>query len=183
MNYRCSNNNADLTKQFHSGDFILDNHILVISALLSLLPVSELRGAIPYMAANNIPPLFAYIYCVAFNSLVGPVFYIFISTLHKIFIRFDWYKSIFEHFISKARMKIKDKVDKYGYLGIMLFVAVPLPITGAYTGTIGAWVLGMQKRKTIPAVIAGVAIAGIIVTLISYLGLETFSFLTKKVNF
>jgi uncharacterized membrane protein len=64
----------------------------------------------------------------------------------------------------------------------MLFVAVPLPITGAYTGTMGAWILGMQKRKTIPAVIAGVLIAGIIVTIISYLGLETFSFLTKKVN-
>ena len=64
----------------------------------------------------------------------------------------------------------------------MLFVAVPLPITGAYTGTIGAWVLGMQKRKTVPAVIAGVLIAGVIVTIISYLGLETFSFLTKKVH-
>ncbi len=49
----------------------MDNHILVVSALLSLLPVSELRGAIPYMAANNIPPLFAYFYCVFFNSLVG----------------------------------------------------------------------------------------------------------------
>ena len=160
----------------------MDNHILIVSALLSLLPVSELRGAIPYMAANNIPPLFAYIYCVFFNSLVGPVFYIFISTLHRVFIRFKWYQTIFDHFIAKARNKIRDKVDKYGYLGIMLFVAVPLPITGAYTGTIGAWVLGMQKRKTVPAVIAGVLIAGVIVTIISYLGLETFSFLTKKVQ-
>ena len=160
----------------------MDNHILVVSALLSLLPVSELRGAIPYMAANSVPPLFAYAYCVVFNALVGPLFYIFISTLHRLFIRFSWYKNIFEHFIIRARNRIKDKVDRYGYLGIMLFVAVPLPITGAYTGTIGAWVLGMKKRKTIPAVIAGVMIAGIIVTLISYLGLETFSFLTKKVH-
>ncbi len=160
----------------------MENHILFVSALLSLLPVSELRGAIPYMAANSIPPLFAYIYCVAFNALVGPLFYIFISTLHRLFIRFSWYKNFFENFITSARNKIKDKVDKYGYLGIMLFVAVPLPITGAYTGTVGAWVLGMQKRKTIPAVIAGVMISGLIVTLISYLGIETFSFLTKKVN-
>jgi uncharacterized membrane protein len=160
----------------------LDNHVLVISAILSLMPVSELRGAIPYAIAKGIPPVFAYLYCVAFNSLVGPVFYIFISTLHKVFVRFSWYNKFFDHFISKARNKIKDKVARYGYVGILLFVAIPLPITGAYTGTMGAWILGMQKRKTIPAVIAGVLIAGIIVTIISYLGLETFSFLTKKVN-
>ncbi len=160
----------------------MESHVLAVSALLSLLPVSELRGAIPYMAANSVPPLFAYFYCVVFNSLVGPFFYIFISTLHRFFIRFRWYSNLFNRFIANARKKIKDKVDRYGYLGIMLFVAVPLPITGAYTGTVGAWVLGMQKRKTIPAVIAGVMISGVIVTLITYLGLETFSFLTKKVN-
>ena len=160
----------------------MDQHVLVVSALLSLLPISELRGAIPYAVANSIPPLFAYFYCVAFNSLVGPVFYIFVSTVHRFMIRFSWYCRIFNRFIEKARMKISDKVDRYGYLGIMLFVAIPLPVTGAYTGTMGAWVLGMKKRKTIPAVIAGVAIAGLIISAITYFGIETFSFLTKKVN-
>ncbi len=160
----------------------MDQHVLVVSALLSLLPISELRGAIPYAVANSIPPLFAYFYCVAFNSLVGPFFYIFVSTVHRFMIRFSWYSRIFNRFIEKARMKISDKVDRYGYLGIMLFVAIPLPVTGAYTGTMGAWVLGMKKRKTIPAVIAGVAIAGLIISAITYFGIETFSFLTKKVN-
>jgi len=64
----------------------------------------------------------------------------------------------------------------------MLFVAVPLPVTGAYTGTMGAWVLGLGKRKTMLAVSAGVAIAGIIVSLVAFFGVETFSFLTKKVS-
>lgn len=151
--------------------------------MLSLLPISELRGAIPYALAKKADPLFAYFYCVFFNVLVAPLFYIFISTFHLLLMKARWYRIIFDKLIVKTRNKVKDSIDKYGYLGIMLFVAVPLPVTGAYTGTMGAWVLGMGRRKTFLAVSAGVAVAGIIVSLVMLFGMETFSFLTKKVSF
>jgi len=155
---------------------------LIITAVLSLLPISELRGAIPYAASKNADPLFAYFYCVFFNILVAPLFYVFISTIHRLLEKISFYNRIFEKLVVKTRDKVKDNIEKYGYLGIMLFVAVPLPVTGAYTGTMGAWVLGLGKRKTILAVSAGVAVAGVIVSLVLYSGMEAFYFLTKRIS-
>jgi uncharacterized membrane protein len=63
----------------------------------------------------------------------------------------------------------------------MLFVAVPLPITGAWTGTLGAWILGLGRRKTITAVAGGVIISGIIVSVIVGFGVEALGFLIKHV--
>jgi len=65
--------------------------------------------------------------------------------------------------------------------GIMLFVAIPLPITGAYTGTLGAWILGMSRRKTILAALGGVIISGIIVSIVATLGIQAFSFFIKEI--
>ncbi len=161
---------------------MLDQADLVITALLSLLPISELRGAIPYALAKKADPLFAYFYCVFFNILVTPLFYLFISTIHRLFTGFAWYNAVFEKLVIRTRNKVRDSIEKYGYIGIMLFVAVPLPVTGAYTGTMGAWVLGLGKRKTFLAVSAGVAIAGIIVSLVLFFGIEAFSFLTKRIS-
>ena len=129
-------------------------------------------------------PVYAYFYCVFLNALVGPIVFIFLNTFHRLFSKMEWYKNIFERFIEKTRKKIGDKINKYGYLGVTLFVAIPLPVTGAWTGTLGAWIFGLKKRKTIPAVILGVAISGLIMSLIVYLytqGYEFLSFLIKKV--
>ena len=92
----------------------------------------------------------------------------------------SWYRKLFERIIERSRKKIHNRVERFGYLGLMLFVAIPLPITGAYTGTLGAWVLGLEPKKTFLAVLGGVIISGIIVTLISYLGIEAFSLFIKK---
>jgi uncharacterized membrane protein len=76
------------------------------------------------------------------------------------------YKKFFDTFVEKTRSKVKPKVERYGYLGLMFFVAIPLPITGAWTGALGAWVLGMDKKKASIAIICGVIVAGIIVSLL-----------------
>ncbi len=155
---------------------------LIITGILSLLPISELRGAIPFALSNKEPVVFTYIYCVLLNAAVGPLVYIFLSTLHKWLIRHTWYESFFTSFIEKNRHKIEHKIKKYGYAGIALFVAVPLPITGAYTGTLGAWLMGLDAKKTFLSVFFGVVISGIIVTVISYFGIAAFSFFTKQVT-
>jgi len=159
----------------------MDFQGLVITALLALLPISELRGAIPYALARSFPLTFVFPYCVLINALVGPLAYLFLSTLHSLFYKWLWYRNIFDSLVIKARKKIENKVETYGYLGIMLFVAIPLPITGAWTGTLGAWVLGLSKKKTCLAVFGGVIIAGIIVSFVAYFGVEAFSFFIKRV--
>ena len=149
---------------------------------LSLLPISELRGAIPFALANEIPVYIAWPICVGLNALVGPIVYMFLGTFHKVFSKWQWYNKIFNKFIEKARHKLHEKVERFGYWGVTLFVAVPLPITGAYTGTLGAWVLGLDKRKTMLSVLTGVIISGTIVSCIVLFGQGAFSLFIKEVH-
>ncbi|HAK46877.1 MAG TPA: ligand-binding protein SH3 [Spirochaeta sp.] len=154
---------------------------LLVTAAFTLLPISELRGAIPYAVINGIHPLFAYFFCVILNALLGPLVYLFLDSLNKLFYRINWYRSLFDKLVTRARHKVSSKVDKYGYLGIMLFVGIPLPITGAYTGTLGAWILGLNRKKTCLAVAGGAVISGIIVSLLVYFGTEAASIFIKHV--
>jgi len=68
--------------------------------------------------------------------------------------------------VEKARAKVHGKVERYGYLGLLIFVAIPLPVTGAWTGTLGAWVLGMSKKKACLAIVGGVLVAGLVVSIL-----------------
>ena len=154
---------------------------LLITALLSIAPISELRGAIPFALAKGMPVVWAYLFCVTMNFLASILVLIFLNTLHKLFYHISLYRRFFDSFIERARRKVGPNLDKYGTWGLTVFVAIPLPVTGAITGTLGAWVLGMKKRQILPAVLAGVAIAGIIVSVIAYYGIEAFSFFTKQV--
>lgn len=155
--------------------------VYFLIAFLSFLPVSELRGAIPFAFANHVPWYVAFTMAVFFNALVAPACWIFLSTLHKLFLKMNWYKKLFERFIERARNKLHDNVERWGWLGIAVFVAIPLPLTGAWTGTLGAWVLGISKRKTMMGVILGVIAAGVIVTLVVVLGIQALNFFVKKI--
>ena len=154
---------------------------LAVAAVLALLPIAELRGALPYALLKDIPLYIAYPFCVILNALVGPLVYVFLSTLHKVFVRMDWYSKLFDRLVARARGKVHQKVERYGYLGLALFVAIPLPITGAYTGTLGAWILGMDRRKTMLSVFVGVIVAGIVVSIVTLLGVEALSFFVKHI--
>ena len=154
---------------------------LIITVGLSFLPISELRGAIPFAVARGMPLLEAAAIAVACNALVGPVAFAFLETFHKLFYRWGFYARVFDRFVAKARAKVHEKVERYGYLGIMLFVAVPLPITGAWTGVLGAWILGMDRKKTMLAVAAGVLVSGVIVSLVVGFGVEALSLFIKRV--
>jgi uncharacterized membrane protein len=155
--------------------------ILLWTALLSFLPISELRGAIPFAIANGIPWYWAYPFAAGLNALVAPVCWIFLSTLHRLFLKMAWYRGFFDRFVERARRKLQGGVEKWGWLGVAAFVAIPLPVTGAWTGTLGAWVLGLRKRRTMPAVILGVAVAGAIVTAVTVLGIRAAGFLIKRI--
>ena len=161
----------------------MDNPVvnLLWTALLSFLPISELRGGIPFAIARGIPWYWAYPFSAALNVLAAPCCWSFLSTLHKIFLRMGWYRNFFDRFVERARLKLRRNVERWGWFGIALFVAVPLPITGAWTGTLGAWVFGLSKRKTLAAVVLGVVIAGAVVTAVVILGLCTFNIFIKQV--
>ncbi len=124
----------------------MEPYTLFVTILLSLLPISELRGAIPYAYFNGVSLFIAAPLCILVNAMVAPIAYTFLATFHTIFhAHWHWYASFFDRFVARAQQRVSPKVDKYGYWGILLFVAVPLPITGAWTGTLGSWILGLLR--------------------------------------
>jgi len=132
--------------------------------LATVSPISELRGGIPLGISLGIDPLATFFIAIVANVLIFfPVFFVLRLFYDKLLFRIP----LFNKYLDNLRRRGKPKVEKYGFWGLAFFVAIPLPITGAYTGTILAWLLGMHWRKAFPAVGLGVIVAGVIVLLIT----------------
>jgi len=132
--------------------------------LASVSPISELRGGIPLGISLGLEPWFTFLIAVVANALVFfPVFFALRLFYNKVLFRIP----LFDKYLDNLRKRGKPIVDKHGFWGLALFVAVPLPLTGAYTGTILAWLLGMNWKRAFPAVSLGVLVAGVVVLLIT----------------
>ncbi len=160
----------------------MNTSTVLYTIAFSLVPIFELRGALPFAYFNDIPLFQAYLIAVSANALVAPIVFIFLSSLHKLFYKWKFYAKIFDATVIRTRKKLEPKIKKFGYLGIMLFVAIPLPITGAYTGTLGAWILGLDWKKTCLAALGGVIISGCIVSLLLVAGEGSHSIFVKIIQ-
>jgi uncharacterized membrane protein len=137
---------------------------IALTLLATILPISELRGGIPLGISLGLDPWFTFFIAVIANALIFfPIFFVLRLFYDKLLSRIP----LFNKYLDNLRKRGKPKVEKYGFWGLTLFVAIPLPITGAYTGTILAWLLGMDWRKAFPAVGLGVIMAGVVVLLIT----------------
>jgi len=107
------------------------------TAVLSFMPISELRGAIPFAVANGVPWRWAFLFAVMCNILVAPACWVFLATVHKLLYGTEarngvsWYKNLFDKLIERARKKLSAGFEKWGWLGIAVFVGIPFPLTGA----------------------------------------------------
>jgi len=145
--------------------------VLFWTILLSISPISELRGGIPYAILSGINPWTAFVICVLANMIIVFFIFFFLDYLHKSFMKVSVYRKVFGFFLERTRKKVDEiekKMSVYGFLALTLFVAVPLPVTGAWTGSFIAWILGLDRKKSILAISLGVLIAGIIVLSASY---------------
>lgn len=137
---------------------------IALTLLITILPISELRGGIPLGISLGLDPLFTFFIAIIANALIFfPIFLALRLFYDKVLSRIP----LFDKYLDRVRKIGKPKVEKYGFWGLTLFVAIPLPITGAYTGTILAWLLGMNWKKAFPAVGLGVIVAGVVVLLIT----------------
>lgn len=132
-----------------------------------MLPVVELRGAIPAAAIADIDWHIAYILCVIGNMLPVPFILLFIRRLLK-WMKTKKYLSSFAGWIENHAMKRSDRIGNFEVLGLILFVAIPLPGTGAWTGAIIAALLDIRMKTALPALLFGVLVAGILVSGIAY---------------
>lgn len=134
---------------------------------ISCLPILELRGGILAASLLHVDPVVAFIVCFLGNILPIPFILWFITPL---FDKMKKWKKI-EPFVTKLENKAlskKEKIEKMQFLGLLFFVGVPLPGTGAWTGTLIASMINMDKKKALVASILGVVLAGIIMMIMSY---------------
>lgn len=140
---------------------------------IASLPVSELRGAIPYALAIGISWQKAYIISVAGNFLpVIPILLLLGRVSESLSNRYSFFDRFFTWLFERTRSK-SELIERFEALGLILFVAIPLPVTGAWTGCAAAFIFRIPLRHAIPAIIAGIFISGSIVTLAS-LGVISF---------
>lgn len=136
--------------------------VLIVSAM----PVSELRGGIPLALYLGFTPIESYILAFLGNFLPVPFLLVFLDKLVAIACKINIIDRFYNKIVNRVE-KRKKIIETYGYLGLTLFVAIPLPVTGAWTGTLLAFLLRMGKAKSIMYISLGIAIAGIIVILAS----------------
>lgn len=144
----------------------------VVSALIiSTLPIFELRGGIP-VAINyfKIEWWFAYVVCVIGNMIPVVPIILFLGGVSKGLSKFAPFRRFFDWLFERTRRR-GGVVERYRNLGLMLFVAIPLPVTGAWTGSVAAFVFGVRFAPSILFIFFGVLIAGVIVTVLSLLGI------------
>ena len=143
-----------------------------------MVPLIELRGAIPIAIGMGIDPVPAIAICVLGNMLPVPLIYFFARKILLWGVDKPFIGRLCGFFVVKgerAGQKLVAKAGRQGlFLALMLFVAIPLPGTGAWTGTLGASFLNMGIKSTAAAVSLGVLIAGVIMLTISLLGLHMF---------
>lgn len=135
--------------------------------LMSMLPIIELRGSIIFAATQNVPWYIAYIVSVIGNVLPIPFIILFLRPILN-YLKKTKHLAKAANWLQERSMKKADKILKYEILGLFIFVAVPLPGTGAWTGAVIASLLDMRIIKAFPTIVLGVLTAGIIMLLGSY---------------
>ena len=135
--------------------------------LVSMVPLIELRGAVPIAVGMNLPLLPSYIICILGNMLPVPIIFFFARKVlewgaDKPVIGISW--SYNGH---KGGQKLQEKAGRGLFVALLLFVGIPLPGTGAWTGTLAASLLDMDFKSSVIAVMCGVVLAGVIMGLLS----------------
>ncbi|MEM4718087.1 MAG: small multi-drug export protein [Desulfurococcaceae archaeon] len=150
---------------------------MILIILMALTPISEVRGAIPLVFAifnDGFHVIWGIMLSVLSNMMVPFIAYFVLDMLDYL-IRSKYspsfIKRIYNALLNFGKRRAR-RLRKESYIGLTIFVGVPLPFTGAWTGTLVAYVLGLDRRKTIISIELGVLIATIIVIIVSYTGVE-----------
>ncbi len=150
---------------------------IALTLLFTVAPITELRFGIPFGIGSGLNPWLTFLMAVIANAAVFFPIYFALPPLYR---KLLWRIPLFSRYLDRVRTRGKPKVDRYGPWGLVFFVAIPLPVTGVYTATALAWLLGMDWRKAFPPIAIGVVIAGIIMLLGTLGVVEIFRIFVKN---
>ena len=142
----------------------------IITILFSLSPLGEAKVGIPYGLLKDLNPYLVFVFALAANILIFPIMMYFLNSVNAYLIRMLWYKKSALWVARRAKKGAGDKLEKYGYWGLALFVMVPLPGTGVYVGSIVTYLFKMNTKKAFIANTAGITISSLIVWSVTYFG-------------
>ena len=149
----------------------------LVVVLTSMTPIGELRAAIP-LGLVKYDLVWPIVYILAVLGNLAPVPFITVG-LRTVGGRLERRDDLLGRLMRWRTQKIQERwgatITRYGFLGVMLIVAIPLPLTGAWTGTLAVWVLRVPLRTGFAAIAAGVLVAGVIVTILTQLGIGIIS--------
>ena len=148
------------------GDDMLTHYVIMF--LMSMVPIVELRGALVYAAGFDMPIVASYIICVIGNMLPVPFILFLFEWALKFFSRRRWIGPVLQRFWKKEEEKAAT-IGKYELFAVFLFVAIPIPGTGAWMGSLIATVLKLKRHQAMLVILAGVVTAGLIVSALFYL--------------
>ncbi len=146
--------------------------------IIAALPISELRGAIPLALSFGMPLQKAFWLSVIGNAIpVIPLLFL-LKPISTYLSRFKPFERFFSWLFTRTRKKA-DIIEKYEALGVAIFVAIPLPMTGAWSGAIAASLLRIRFRYALIGILSGILMAGIIVSVLCTLGIMSWNAVTK----
>lgn len=140
-----------------------------VVTVIAALPIVELRGAIPVGHLLGMNPWLVYGLAVVGNMLPVPLILLFLKPVADFLMRWSLGRRFFDWLFARTRRKTA-QIERYETLGLAIFVAIPLPATGGWTGALAAFLLGMSFRHAFLSILLGVMIAGVIMTALSLLG-------------
>lgn len=147
---------------------------ILIGLLFTISPIFELRVGLPivieYVMRNGLPIWPYFLLVLIVNIAMIFVIFLFFDFLHDLFMEFRLYRAVVGRALvrlHKRVVKIGNNMDRWGYFALMFFVAIPLPGTGVWTGTVAAWAMGLDRWRSFVAIAAGTLIAGLLVLLLS----------------
>jgi uncharacterized membrane protein len=140
--------------------------ILILIAV-TLIPTLELRASIPwgiFLLADKLTWPVVIVVCIIANIILGWIVFAIMGPVFEMLRRWGWFEKNIWPILEKTQHKIHPYVEKYGELGVAVFIGIPLPMSGVYTGAFGAYLLGVDKKKFAIANVIGVLIAAAVVT-------------------
>ena len=152
----------------------LDLSRVLVVLVIAASPVSELRGAIPIAIVGfHFPWYYAFLLAIIGNLLPVPFILLFFDAVSRSMSKIGIFDKMFQWLFKRTRRQGKI-IERYERIGLVLFVAIPLPITGAWTGSLAAVLFGLRFKHALLSIFIGVLIAGIIVTCATLLGWSAF---------
>ncbi len=148
----------------------MDNLTEVLKIFLTAqTPIGELRASIPLGLTVFHQPIWIVFVVSVIGNMIPPmlILWLFPKISQWLMAKSRLMNRFLTWLFERTRKKTKDKIERYGDLALIIFVAIPLPNTGAWTGALAAWLFGIPFKKAVPNIFYGVLIAGVVVTLIT----------------